>query len=396
MRVCGVIAEYDPFHRGHRYHLETARALTGADYVVCVMGRAFSQRGAPMLFGTQDRARMALLGGADLVLGMPVSFSCAAADRFAMGGVRILDALGVVTHLGFGTEDNDLAHLKRIADMLERPSPHVQDALKEALRQGKSFARAQGEALDTALPGVQAVFRHRANMILAVSYLRAMQRLGSAMTPVPVKRKGAYHDTGMMGFASASAVRAALLRGDWQGVEHAVPATSYRVITRAMAHSAVHVPQALDTLILSRILETGIDTSGHVPEMSEGLDMRIQRAARYAVSREGLLALVKTRRYPRARINRGLTHWMLGTDADSLPAQPDYAYLLGARERAKPLLAALRQQGFPLITRPAKEDDEHVQADMRAEQLWALGAGQPAAQAYQHRFLMLSDTGEWI
>lgn len=396
MRVCGIIAEYDPFHRGHAYQLETARRQSGADYVVCVIGRAFSQRGAPMLFETHDRARMALLGGADLVLGMPVSFSCAAADRFATGGVGILDALGVVTHISFGTEETDLAYLKRIAQILERPAVPVQMALKDALKQGKSFARAQGEALDTAIPGVQAVIRHRANMILAISYLRAMQRMHSAMEPVPVERKGAYHDTEISQLASAGAVRAALLRGDWRGMENAVPAASYQVIAQAAADGNIHRPQALDALLLSRILTSDSPGSSHVQELSEGLDKRILRTARAVASREALLDNVKTRRYPRTRINRGLTHLLLGTDAGVLPEKPGYAYLLAAQESARPLLARIRRQGFPLITRPAREENDQIMADMRAEELWALGAGQPAAQAYRHRFPRLSDTGEWV
>ncbi len=396
MRVCGVIAEYDPFHRGHQYHLEEARRSTEADFVVCVIGRAFSQRGAPMLFGTHDRARMALLGGADVVLGMPVSFSCAAADRFAMSGVGILHALGAVTHLSFGSEDTDIAHLQRIADMLERPAPTVQAALKAGLKAGKSFARAQGEALDTVLPGVQAALRKRPNMILAVSYLRALRRLQSTICPMPVARQGMYHDTAIAGLSSASAVRAALLRGDWQGARNAVPETSFGIMQWAAAEGRMHLPGALDTLLLAGITGTSAHGGNRFPEISEGLDQRIRSAARTSTNREELLQAIKTRRYPRARINRGLTHWMLGTDAGDLPARPAYAYLLAARERAKPLLSSLGMKDFRLITRPAREDDPNVRADIRAEELWSLGAGQPAAQAYTQRFARLSDTGEWI
>ncbi len=393
MRVCGIVAEYDPFHLGHAYHLNAAREKSQADFVVCVTGCAFSQRGTPMLLGTHARARMAVLAGADVVLGMPVSFSCAAADRFAMGGVGILHALGVVTHLSFGSENPDIAQLVRLANLLEKPDEGMRRALRNGLAQGKSFARARGESLDAQAPGTQAL-QHQPNATLAISYLRTLQRLGSDIQPVPIARKGAYHAQALQGLASASAVRAAILRGDWQGVARSVPASSYDIIAQAAAQGTLHLHHALDTLLLACILAQDPHQAADIPEMSEGLHLRIARAARGCTSREQLLNSVKTRRYPRTRINRGLTHWMLGTRASMLPEKSSYAYLLAARERAKPVLTAISKHGFRLISRPAREKDPDVMADMRAEELWYLGAQLPVAQAYRHHFTLLQDTGE--
>ncbi len=382
MRVCGIIAEYDPFHLGHLHHVNVAREQSGADYVVCVISSAFTQRGLPGLFSTHDRASMALSGGADLVLGMPVAWSCAQANRFAAGGVGILNALGVVTHLAFGVEPDALPWLQKAAELMRNPTPAYQARLAQELSAGHPLARAQGEALADTLDGAQAHHLSRPNFVLAACYLQALSAFDSRMTPVPVPRQGGYHDTQLTPLPSATAVRAALLRGDWQGVKRSVPPTTYEVMALRAAQGALHRPGALDASLLERLLHGGLacDTA----ELSEGLDQRILSKAKLATGREELVSLVKTRRYPRARIQRALSGMLLGLQAEVPPAPP-YARLLGLRKRAEPLLTAIKQGGFPLVDRPARERGTYIEQDMRAEQLWYLGAGQPAARAWQQK-----------
>ena len=246
MKVCGIIAEYDPFHRGHLHHLEQARARSGADYMVCVLGCAFSQRGEAMLFSTHDRARMALQNGFDLVLGMPVSFSCAQANRFAAGGVGILHRLGVVSHLSFGSESDDLGLLRQAARLLNHPDAAFARTLKAGLDTGLSFAAAQGQALQEALPEAGPALLASPNFILGVSYLRELERLGSRMTPLPVLRSAPYHSLAGGPLASASAVRAQWLQGEWEQAATACPPASLAV----MRGAATHRPEALDKALL--------------------------------------------------------------------------------------------------------------------------------------------------
>ena len=386
MRICGIIAEYDPFHQGHCFQLHEARRLAKADYVVCVISTAFSQRGLPALFSTHTRAEMALRCGADLVLGLPVDYSCAQANRFALGGIGILHALGVVNHLSFGIEKDVLPLLSQAAGLLSRPTEAFQKALDESLNRGESFARARGRALASSLDGGDGKIFDRPNFNLGICYLQSLKALDSEMSVLPVIRRGDYHDTRNSPYPSASAMRAAILRGDWAAVSGGLPPDSLLLVEAMAQARRLHLPEALDMVLLSRLLESP-DLSGF-DEISEGLDRRILKYARQAVSRKHLIRLVKTKRYPYARISRALTHCLLGIKKQAL-RPPGYARILGMRKEAAPLLEQIGQHGFPLITRPAKADHPGVARDMRAEELWYMGAGRPAAEAWQQKVISI-------
>lgn len=213
MRIVGVVAEYDPFHRGHAHHLAQARQQTGADYVVAVMSTCFTQRGEPALLPPSDRVRMALQGGADAVFALPVLWSVRDAEHFALGSIHLLQHLGA-THLAFGAETDDLPRLIVLANALESPSPAMLAAIHGRLDAGMAYPAALHGALTLLMPEYAQLLLHP-NNTLAVCYLRAIQRLGATMKPVLVPRAGAYHAPQLTsGFASATAVRAAVRRGD--------------------------------------------------------------------------------------------------------------------------------------------------------------------------------------
>ena len=381
MKVCGIIAEYDPFHKGHLYHLEQARNLSQADYMVCMLGCAFSQRGDAMLFGTRDRALMALVNGFDLVLGMPFSFSCAQANRFAAGGIGILNSLGVVTHLSFGCETDQLEQLQAAARLLNHPDISFVRRLKDELAAGCSFALAQGRALQAALPEIPAALFSSPNFILGVSYLRELDWLQSSIKPVPVLRQTAYHSREIKPLASASAVRSLLLEDQETDLSFVCPPGSVEIIQQA----AVHRPDALDKTLLISLLGQSAAALKQLPEISEGLEARIKSAARKATGRLELISLVKTKRYPYARISRALTHALVGLQY--YPRTPGHARLLGFRSSAKPLLKAVSGQGFPLVTRPARSSIPEITQDMHAEELWQVGSGQGAQKAWQQQII---------
>lgn len=386
MRVCGIIAEYDPFHMGHFHQLNEARRQSQADYVVCVISSAFTQRGMPALFSTQDRARMALSCGADLVLGMPLSYSCAQANRFALGGAGILNALGVVTHLSFGVEAGMLPLLSKASEALKAPTARYRQALREALSRGESLAKAQGEALCALMDDEDAQAFDRPNFNLALAYIGALRSLSSSMEPLPIPRQSDYHDSRASVLPSATAMRGAVLRGAWRAVQGGLPPESYSLVKACAMEGRLHRPQALDSLLLAR-LQSGGDFSA-IDEISEGLDQRILKYAPKAASRAELIALIKTRRYPYARISRALSHCLLGIQKQP-EAPPGYARLLGMRKSAAPLLKAIGRGSFPLVTRPAREDHPGLLQDMRAEELWQIGAGQPAARAWQQKIIQI-------
>ncbi len=245
MRTVGVIAEYDPFHLGHAYHLQQARQRTQADWVLCVMSGCFTQRGQGALLSPAQRARMALESGADVVLELPVPWAVREAEHFALGGISILHRLGCITHVAFGAETDDLPALSRCAALLEQPSPSLDAAVRERLAQGVSHPAALGGALEALFPGLGL---SKPNNVLGLCYLRALLRLHSSIQPVLVPRAGDYHATDWSGgFPSATAVRGAISRGDWLRVSQALPQRSYALLRAAVQRGELFHPQVLDT-----------------------------------------------------------------------------------------------------------------------------------------------------
>ena len=254
MRVCAVICEYNPFHLGHAYHLRAAREASGADYVLCLMSGALTQRGAFARHDKWLRARAALENGADLVLELPTRFACAPAPDFASGGVALLSALGVATHLSFGCEASALPLLSAAAALFKAESPAFSAALRARLADGLPYPRARALAAEQAA-GLPAALLAQPNAALALEYLQA---LPPEIAPVPVERRGSgYHDAALSSLSSATAVRAALARGDLPAALSAVPSpapllkaikrrSAIPLVTKAADFDRAHPLFALD------------------------------------------------------------------------------------------------------------------------------------------------------
>ena len=188
MKITGVICEYNPFHLGHAYQLAQARELCGGDTaVVCVMSGDFVQRGEPAIVGKHARAEMAVLGGADIVFELPLPWAIGSAERFASGGVALLDAVGA-DFISFGCECPDAERLLALATAAR--SEEVSLRIRRELGSGVSYAAAREKALRGAL-GDEALLLREPNNILAVEYLKAMLASGSKMVPLAVPRFGA-------------------------------------------------------------------------------------------------------------------------------------------------------------------------------------------------------------
>lgn len=385
MRITGVIAEYDPFHLGHAWHLSEARRRTQADYVVVVMSSAFVQRGEPALLSPADRARMALAAGADAVIALPAMWAVRDAEHFALGGVSILSALGC-SAIAFGAEDDDLSRLSAAARLIEQPDNAFRAAMRTGLDNGLPYPAVLSAACDARLPGAAALLA-APNNTLALCYLRALLRLDSGMEPCAIRRSSDYHATSLTdALPSATAVRSALLRGDWRGVRASVPEAVYAILADAAASHRLCLPGALDQALLYRLRTMADDEWRTLPGLSEGIEDRVRTAARSAQSREALLNAVKSRRYPYARLSRLCTHALMGLTQpllDETPLPPA-AWLLGFREDARPLLSVLSKGRIPLISKAADYDADAAwfRAEVRAYDLWCLGAGLPTGLAF--------------
>lgn len=380
MQVCGVICEYNPFHHGHALHLARARALSGADYIVCVMSGSVTQRGVFARHDKWTRARMALEHGADLVLELPVRFACASAEEFARGGVALLSSLGVVTHLSFGCEPDSLPYLNQLSALLSDEPPEYKQLLREHLDRGLPYPRARAMAAQqvSAIPDLDARIA-QPNTALALEYLRALPQ---GISPVPVAREGSgYHDESLSPLASASAVRAAIMQGNLSAALAAVPSPD--LLQSCEARADIHEEEALTQALLCLLRITPIETLAQIAGMTEGLEHLFLRVARSARTRDELIQTVKSKRYTYARLSRICTNILLGVTqrfADT-HAAPTYARVLGFRREAQPLLAAIKKSGsLPLITKAADYDrsDPLFALDLRAQDLWSLGCSSPA------------------
>ena len=364
MKVCAIICEYNPLHLGHARQMAEARRLSGADYLLCLMSGPFVQRGEPAILDKWTRAKTALAAGADMVMELPSLFALRAAQDFAYGAVSLLDALGAVTHLSFGSELDDLDALWRHA----LPETDYESVLiNHALSEGHSYPRAVALASGKPLPP---------NALLAVEYLRALRRINSSIQPVVVRRDAPHGGEG-----SSSAVRR-LLAVDPELAWAACPPSCSALSSEALA--AQGGPAQLDRLeplALALLRRMGARAISAYPGMTEGLENRFFRCAQQACSLDEFFALLKTKRYTMARLKRSLLHILLQNTQECLVAHPraEYARVLGFRGDTLPLLREIgRRSHIPLVLRPAQwQGHPMFQTDLRAQDLWGLCQNNP-------------------
>lgn len=389
MKIAGVIAEYNPFHSGHAYHLQQTRELTGCDYIVVCMDGSYTQRGAAACLSKWDRARMALRCGADAIFELPALFAVRTADVFARGGVNVLGGLGIDV-LTFGSESNDPALLSRLAEMREREPDCVAEAVQSNLKKGMAHARAWGCAVSEYL-GVDAALLSAPNMILGAEYIRAIRQRDFGMQVCPILRKGDYHDPNLIGdgFASATAIRAAMHEGRTSDALKCVPAAACDILQSA---GTMHAP---DDLLLARLRAMTVAEIAALPDVTEGLERRVKQAAEIASTLEDLINAVKCKRYTRARLSRLTAHALLGLTAELACAHPfpTYARLIGMRADARPLLAELKKRAqLPILSDPTRlKGDPIFTLECRATDLRALQCNQPldrrAGQEFTQKFV---------
>ena len=371
MKIAGIIAEYDPFHNGHAAHIAATRAA-GATHIAVVLGGNFTQRGEPAAIPKEIRTRMALRGGADLVLELPLSWSMAPAERFARGGVAILHALGCVDLLSFGSESGDLPRLQRIAAWLD--SPDGVAALRRKLDAGVSYAAAWERAVQT----VDSTAPVLPNDLLGIEYLRAIRHFGAGMTAFAVRRSGAAHgsDAPDGNIASASFLRQKLAQNG--SVAEYIPPACRDLLTDAVkSGKAPFDPAAVSPAVLSCWRSMTAEQIAALPYVSEGLENRFYKAARTADTPEALAAAVAARRYSPARIRRILTAAWLGIRAPLDPLPP-YIRVLGMNGRGAEILHRAKPS-LPLLSRAAQIRELSPAAQMtyeaecRATDLYGLG-----------------------
>lgn len=364
MKVNGVIAEYNPFHNGHKYHLVESKRLTGADYTVVVISGNFIQRGDPALVDKHTRTEMALKNGADLVLELPTVYSASSAEYFATGAVSLLDKLGVVTHLCFGSECGDTAPLRKIASiLLEEPEDYVRE-LKLKLKEGVSYPAARNSALILHCPSLteNSNIFSSPNNILAIEYIKAIMKQDSKMEPFTIRRLGAgYHDPApYSGYCSALSIRQALADGrGLTSVAHYMPDSARELLSERLIPDRGICANDFSSALYYKLLsekESGFDK---YLDVSADLSNRICRQLPKYKNFDDFCDLLKTKELTFTRISRCLLHILLNLTKEDMEICSElkhtpYARVLGFRRDAEALLGAVREHAsIPLVTKLA-------------------------------------------
>ena len=327
MKISAVICEYNPFHYGHKYHLEETRKA-GATHIVAVMSGNFTQRGDVAIFDKYSRAETALKNGADLVLELPARYSLMPAEGFARGAAEIITALGCVDMLSFGSEAGDVEALKEAAGAVEYVS-HTED-FSRLLKKGKSYPAALQETLrQYYTPDVSEVIMCP-NNTLAIEYIGALDNLGSRIEPFTVKRMGAAHDSHSENkdFASASLIRKKIRGGE-----------DYSEFAPVVDEPTADITR-LERAILAKMRTLSADDYDRIFDCANGLGDRLRKAVKAAGSLNELYFLTKTKRYTLARIRRAVLCGFLGLDKAFATESSAYIRILGMNSRGKEILAA--------------------------------------------------------
>lgn len=344
----GVVAEFNPFHNGHKKFVDSLKS-DGESTVTAVMSESFVQRGECAFLDAYSRVKAALSCGVDLVISLPVAYAVSSAERFAFGGVSLLDSLGVLDSIAFGSECADAALLKSVAEKIT--SEEFSGALENYLSTGVSFPTARQRALAKLYGEEFANVLSSPNDILGVEYIKALNKIGSKLSVRAVKRVGASHDGDEIcdNIASASLLRSLSV----EDIECFVPEQSYNIIKEAFDNNKAPAEMKnIESAVLARLRRMTVEDFRALPDVTEGLEFRIYEAVRSSKSVEKILDNVKTKRYTHSRLRRILLCAFLEITKQAAEVKPQYIRVLGFNENGARLLKVAKEKSsLPIVTR---------------------------------------------
>ena len=359
MKILGITAEYNPFHNGHRYHLEKSRELTGADYVIAVMSGDFTQRGEAAIMDKWERSRLAVENGIDIVFELPFVFACCRAEKFAAGAVDILAGLGA-THISFGSESGNLDRLGTLVTRLRQRHREIDCKRQLLMKQGSSYARSFQAAAGEVLGEEAASLMLSPNNILAIEYMNRITEKEYAIEPVTVERYGSgYFDRNQgAGIAGATAVRKLAESGNPDEASEYVPDNVFRAMSEAAVNRSECEERAFQ-LIRAEIIKNSTSSLSTIYCMGEGLENKLKKEIIRAGSLQELVSSVVSRRYTEAAVRRLMVYILMGI-RERDPQKLLYGRVLAAGAKGRELIRAMKRQGIsriPVITNINKETD---------------------------------------
>lgn len=412
MKVTGIIAEYDPFHNGHSYHIKKAKEMTGADAIVVVMSGHFTQRGMPAFFRRDARVRMAVDGGADLVIELPYIYACNSSHEFARGAAGILNGIGCVDALVFGAETDDMDTLEKAARAAAGTDDRSSAYIKEEMKNGVSYPEALTRSVEKIYGAQTAAVLREPNNLLGIEYMKAFRELGSGIKPFIVGRRSAAHGESLemlherkqeQRIASGTAVRKAVYAGGARAAEMLVPDTSFSIISGYERSSGFSFAEYRDKikknmfeLLKYKIITSDESELAEVYGVAEGLENRLKSCISGAENIDGLIDSVKSKRYTRARISRTLMHLLINlrtTDFETL-RETYCARVLGFSPTGGKLLRLMSESSaIPVFSNLSRLDKRSPEAarvlkyDMRASDVYAMLYGSGDAPGRERRFV---------
>lgn len=334
MRICAIIAEFNPFHNGHKYIVEQAKKM-GFTHIVVIMSGNFVQRGEPAIFSKKTRTQSALMNGVDLVVEMPCVWVLSSAEKYAEAGVYLADALGCVDSLVFGSECGELKMLSDIANSLTKPE--FANILRDNLKSGVTFAKAREKTIAELLPNISASkILSSGNDILGVEYIKAIQKLRSTVKPLTLQRSG--------DFKSASEIRELIKKND---------KSYYQYIPNGQ--NELEPPKDIfwgEKGILAVLKTADLDYFSKMPDISEGLENKIYNSLCRCTDLADLLTLIKSKRYTMSRIKRIIMCAYLGITSKMQSERPPYLRILGATKKGFEVLNVMnRTAKLPIVSK---------------------------------------------
>lgn len=349
MKVTGIVCEYNPMHNGHIYHIEQTRK-NGATHIIAVMSGNFVQRGETAIMDKFSRASIAIKNGADLVIEIPSVYSLSSAEFYAKGAVSIMDSLGCVDEISFGSECGDISMLEKSAKSVSE-IPH--ELIEQKLKGGMTYPSAVSEIISKKYGNEFSVITSSPNNVLAIEYLKALDFLDSDITPFTVCRYGAKHDSDDIdgNTASASYIRECILQN--QSFETLVPSETQNTIEQCRNNGKISDMKNLEKIILYKLRTISMEELQNIPDVGQGLEYRLKQASS-SDSVNTLLETVKTKRYTMARLRRILMNMLIGITKDDLKILPPYARVIAMNEHGREILALCKNSSIPVSTSLSK------------------------------------------
>ena len=383
-KVLGIIAEYNPFHNGHLFHLNESKKLTGSSYTVAIMSGNFAQRGNTSIIDKWSKAKSAIECGVDLVVELPVLYSTSSAENFAEGAIKILDSLKVVDYLSFGAETVDINLLNNIATVLNEEPKEYKSLLSEELKKGLSYPKARENALMIYLNDIKKYSNvlSSPNNILGIEYIKALKKYNSIIQPIAMPRhESGHNDLNYHGnIASSTAIRNITKNNGFDILRKLMPEPSYtNLIKNIKVGHVVPDLSVFEKEIIFNLRKMSIYDISQLPDVSEGLEFAVKNAANSCNSLVELLNIIKSKRYTQTRIQRILLYSLLGITkkdiAISKKTQP-YVRVLGFNEKGKYLISEVAKANpkLNIITSVKKFTDKNLNRNLKSmleKDIWA-------------------------